>query len=543
MIFKKVKKFIGKKLRNYKKQQKRINTVASEAGWSKSQAKKALAKAKAMGMPEYRYIKNECWNLSDEEIISLNEGIEKRLEEKAAEEAFVKALVEKSGLKADVIAQKLKTARELDIKDSIFENKQLWDLTDEELEEYVKYTRKLRIRRKKINKYYLSIVCERSGWDEEKAKAEMAAARKKGVSNAKYVQNSYWTKTEEEIDAAAQKAIAYKERMAGNAKMYFDIVRQETGWSYAKTVLESTKIRANCGASDEDIALFKLYNKTPKKQRTYATHDMFEMFRIKFNDATGSWENFSDKAKFNENFADLIERKWFVNRNLSYDEFLNKIQSLDRLIIKPIAATQGKGIEVVKCNVSDDDNKTLYKYIKSLKKSVVEEYVIQHKEMSKFCASTVNTVRVLTLNYNGDVKLLYSVFRMGKAGVVDNFHAGGVAAGVDVETGIVCTNAVNLDGDIFTHSPATNEPIKGFQIPNWDKISEICKKAGTRIDSTKLVGWDFAVTENGAELIEGNQSGSYIVAQLPFVEEDKGLYSSMVSPYLPEFKEIFKYKN
>ena len=72
MIFKKIKKFIGKKLRNYKKQQKRINTVASEAGWSKSQAKKALAKAKAMGMPEYRYIKNECWNLSDEEIISLN---------------------------------------------------------------------------------------------------------------------------------------------------------------------------------------------------------------------------------------------------------------------------------------------------------------------------------------------------------------------------------------------------------------------------------------------------------------------------------------
>ncbi len=538
MLFDKIKR----KLRSFKKRQEKINLVSKKSGWSKSQAKKALDKARAIGMPDYRYIKNECWNLSDDEILELNESIVKRLEEKQAESELIEGLVEKSGLSSKLIAEKLKVSRSFEIKDTVFEKKQLWDLSDSELEEYSKASNKLKARRKKINKFYLDVVCEKSGWDKKKAKSEMAAARKKGISNAKYVQRGIWTKNESEIDSIAEYLEKYKAKISSDAHLYFESVKEKMGWSHGKTELEFIKIKANCGASDEDIALFRLYEKTPKQQRKYATHAMFEMMRIKYNSTVESWSDFSDKAKFNSNFADLIERKWFVNKKLSYDEFISKIEGLDRLIIKPLSATQGKGIEVVNCNVSDEDNKAVYDYIMSLKKSIVEEYVIQHKEMSKFSSSTVNTVRVLTLNFNGECKFLYSVFRMGKDGVVDNFHAGGVAAGVDVKTGVVCTNAVNLDGDIFTHSPATNELIKGFQIPNWDKIVEICKKASVRIETTRLVGWDFAVTEKGAELIEGNQSGSYIVAQLPFVEDDIGLYEDMVAPYLPEFTEIFKYK-
>lgn len=538
MIFNKIKK----KIRNIKKRQDRIAYIAKESGWSRSQVKLALKKAKEIGMPDYRYVKNECWKLSEYEIVELNERIVKRLEEKQAEKEFLDALVEKSGLSSNQLAEKLKVSRGLDIKDNVFEAKHLWELSDSELEEYAKASKRLKRINRKKRQFYISVVCQKTGWDFQKAKAEMDSAKEKGIPYLRYVQRAIWSKNEDEVNSiAAFYKGKDKTKISDNTEKYFELIKKQTGWSHAKTELEIIKTKVNCGASYEDIFAFKLYEKTPKAQRGFVTLSMFERMRLKFNEVDDSWKNFNDKAKFNENFDDLIVRKWFVNRDLTYDEFLKRIDGVDKLIIKPISATQGIGIEVVKCNESPRKNKEIYKYIMGFELSIVEEYIVQHEEMSKFCPSTVNTVRVMTLNFNGECKFLYSVFRMGKAGVVDNFHAGGVAAGVDLETGVVCTNAVNLNGDIFTHSPATNEPIKGFRIPHWDKIVEICKKASLRFETTRLVGWDFAVTENGAELIEGNPGGSYVVAQLPFVEDGIGLYDVMVGPYLPEFAEDYSY--
>lgn len=82
---------------------------------------------------------------------------------------------------------------------------------------------------------------------------------------------------------------------------------------------------------------------------------------------------------------------------------------------------------------------------------------------------------------------------------------------------------MNLEGTIFKAHPVSQKPIKGFQIPNWDEVLKLAETAAKRLQGVHMVGWDIAVTENGASLIEGNTESNYQFAQLPYIAEGIGV--------------------
>lgn len=448
-------------------------------------------------------------------------------------EKYIKQLTERTGWNREKAIESLNKAAAMGITNYQYVSKYVFQLTEDEQAEFASLLKLLEEKKKKDNNFYISEVCRQSGWSRKKAISEMEKAKETGVSYLKYVQKAYWSKKNEKVKERLVKSILIdKERIATNKKTYVEKIREKTGWSIGKVQLEVMRAKVNCDASYEDFYVFKLYEKTAEEQKKYITLGLFQKMRIKYNDHMKAWKTFDNKVEFNTMFADLIKHKWFFNRDISYDEFLSKIEGLTKLIVKPLTATQGKGIQVFSCNISDEDNKKLYDNIMNLGKSIVEEYIIQNKEIAKFCATSVNTVRVMTLNYENQCKFLHSVFRMGNGGVVDNFHAGGVAAAVDLETGIIYTNATDLDGNVFTESPATGIPIKGFQIPYWNDVIELCEKATGRVEGVNLIGWDLAITDNGVDLVEGNPGASYVVAQIPNVEDNIGLADVMALPYL-----------
>lgn len=138
---------------------------------------------------------------------------------------------------------------------------------------------------------------------------------------------------------------------------------------------------------------------------------------------------------------------------------------------------------------------------------IVQKVVKQDANIAKLNPSSINTVRVITLFHEGEVRVLSSVMRMGVSGSrVDNCSSGGIVAGIDYN-GKLKDVAYNANGDEFTEHPDTGK-FAGVEVPNFEKIKATAKKLAYRFYGvSKMISWDFAIDENGEPcLIEMNIS-------------------------------------
>ena len=147
------------------------------------------------------------------------------------------------------------------------------------------------------------------------------------------------------------------------------------------------------------------------------------------------------------------------------------------------------------------------------KQYLVEECVKQHKDMDKLGASSVNTLRIVTIRKNEKVNIMLRCIRMGNGvNAVDNFHSGGMYSMFD-EKGIVITDAVDRKGNSYEKHPFTNTKIKGFKIPFYKETIDMCIKASEVIPEIRYIGWDIAITKDGPLIIEGNELPGYDLYQ------------------------------
>ncbi len=427
---------------------------------------------------------------------------------------------------------KMEDARKKGVSYKRYARMHAYDLSESELVQLGETYAERTIKKEQQREELLNILCEKNGWSRQRAEEEFQKARDCGINIVKYIRKACYKMPEEKFEEVCLRESADKDRVARNKQRYVSEICKATGWSQGKVHLEVLKAKTAYGFSYEDYYAFKLYEVPFEEQGEYVSYDSANMLRIKYNYEPDANKYMHNKANFNETFADLIKRKWFVNTELTYEEFLEKTEGVKDIFIKPLASTQGIGTLKRKCDVSDEEKRKLYDEIMQMDESIIEEYIIQHDDVMKFCPTSVNTLRIVTLYYKGECKYLYSVFRMGMGEIVDNFHAGGIAASVDVETGEVYTDAVDINGKLYSIHPYSNLPIKGFKIPNWDKIKEISEAATGRVEGVNLVGWDFAITPDGADLIEGNAGASYMAVQISNVPLKKGLRKQIIDPYL-----------
>jgi hypothetical protein len=138
---------------------------------------------------------------------------------------------------------------------------------------------------------------------------------------------------------------------------------------------------------------------------------------------------------------------------------------------------------------------------------MVEEPILQSKEMSSWNASSVNTVRVASfLTREGVHHNLMPFFRAGRAGfIVDNGFRGGIGAGIDVETGRVCTEGFDEHGHHYEQHPDSGVHYIGWQMPDWDALLRLTEEIHRSLPSYHCyVAFDLAHTPQGWVLVEGN---------------------------------------
>jgi hypothetical protein len=141
---------------------------------------------------------------------------------------------------------------------------------------------------------------------------------------------------------------------------------------------------------------------------------------------------------------------------------------------------------------------------------IVQARLRAHPDLLKLTAGALPTVRVLTcLNTKHEPEVMAAVVRtsFGKNTTVDNLHAGGIGALVDLKTGKL-SKASNLGSDArlgwFSAHPDTGAAIEGSVVPCWDAVKALAIDAHRQFADRVVIGWDIAVLEDGPILIEGN---------------------------------------
>jgi hypothetical protein len=147
------------------------------------------------------------------------------------------------------------------------------------------------------------------------------------------------------------------------------------------------------------------------------------------------------------------------------------------------------------------------------------EHCVNHAELRDLTTGALNTLRIVTcLNERGVPEHIFSMFRMAQnsAALVDNCHAGGLAALVDPATGTLgpATGAgVLVRLGWLDHHPVTGATITGRTIPFWEETLELALICHRCLGEVPFVGWDIAVLQSGPSLIEGNKTPSIEIAQ------------------------------
>ena len=140
--------------------------------------------------------------------------------------------------------------------------------------------------------------------------------------------------------------------------------------------------------------------------------------------------------------------------------------------------------------------------------------------MNVLCPTSVNTIRMMTLNDRGTPRLLWAGLRVGNGvNAVDNFHAEGMGVKIDLETGKLVGKGINKDNVAFDTHPTTGVVFDGFQIPCFQEAKEMVLKAALESDKILVVGWDVAISETGPVVIEGNRRPGFDLVQ---VLDDRG---------------------
>jgi hypothetical protein len=141
---------------------------------------------------------------------------------------------------------------------------------------------------------------------------------------------------------------------------------------------------------------------------------------------------------------------------------------------------------------------------------IVQPRLRPHRELVPITAGALPTARVLTcLDEGGEPEVMAAMLRtsFGPNRTVDNLHAGGIGALVDIDTGRL-GHASNLGSDArlgwFASHPDTGAAIEGRVIPRWTETKAAALAAHRQFTDRVVVGWDIAILDDGPIIVEGN---------------------------------------
>lgn len=262
----------------------------------------------------------------------------------------------------------------------------------------------------------------------------------------------------------------------------------------------------------DEFYIFHYEDIDDAKRRSFAPEFDKNTFADLVNDKEQA-DVFLDKFTTYEYFKDFFGRDVYNIRSIAdieSEEFATFFSKHPRFILKPVFGTRGAGIEVVEYKSVEEARKYLAGlYNSGVTAIIIEELIKQHDKLAELHKESANTLRVITIRYEDRVDVIHAYLRVGKGNsVIDNASAGGVFGVVNIETGRIYA-ACDRWGNSFDVHPDSGKHLIDFEVPKWEEVKELVKKAAQVLPKVHYVGWDVAVTNEGCVLIEGNDKGRW----------------------------------
>jgi hypothetical protein len=298
------------------------------------------------------------------------------------------------------------------------------------------------------------------------------------------------------------------------------VIRQRYGKGLAAQLAEQIKFYFSAGVLAPWYYIFSLHDGGEKRAGTFIQR--FETktcyFRV-LKPRKGTPLN--DKCRFAEYCAEHGIRTVETLVNLDGQDSSQPLPDRD-LFIKPTTGRGGRGAErwdnIGPSTFSGPAGEQLTgdQLLARLvdrsrgRSLIVQPRMAPHHDLAGITAGALPTTRILTcLDERGEPEVMAAMIRMsfGKNRTVDNLHAGGIGALIDVASGAL-SKASNLGSDArvgwFSHHPDTGEPIEGRIVPLWEEAKAAAVHAHRHFGDRAVVGWDIAILESGPIFIEGN---------------------------------------
>lgn len=263
---------------------------------------------------------------------------------------------------------------------------------------------------------------------------------------------------------------------------------------------------------------FDFIGKNDNERDTYAGTGFMYEYQLKMN-PKDSRRVLANKLLFIKRYSQFIG-----HFSESVEDVLNDPELLDRIlsfrsgkaVLKSSLGQCGNGIEIL--SLIDFDRMTLRKVLEETSNDMIEEFIIQHDDLTDLAPAGLNTLRIITqVTDTGEIDIVDARLRLTIDSHVDNLAAGNIALSIDPDSGQVDSDGIYSDitKSVEQLHPISNRSLRGFQIPFWNEVIDFVIKVAKNDVRNRSVGWDIAVTNQGPDLVEGNHDWCKLLWQLP----------------------------
>lgn len=314
-------------------------------------------------------------------------------------------------------------------------------------------------------------------------------------------------------------------------KVWQSIRCQQNNFSPVRLFFDAVACSFIYGTSLNDYFNFRFFEKNKKERSTFAS----TLFMYKFHKALNQKDYLSrvdNKEEFRKIYSSVAgpSKVFNVNNPSGVSQLSEWIASnnIKEIVVKDPLGTTGKSIgffsvdpstKKFRNKASEFSTGSFFNQFAINGRLYIEPRLRQHPLINEISPTAINTIRVVTVLKNDQtVDIVAAVFRIAITGDIDNYSAGNIAAPIDPLTGIVIgpgRKKMGACSPLFIYHPITNKPIEGFKVPLWDDVLVICKKAALITPEARTVGWDVAVLNDRAVIIEGNSKWNKDTPQIP----------------------------